>query len=91
MIRQMTPEEWAGVAERLGEEAEKTDRFIEEASEIYPEAPGCSTMEQHADDLRVAAAALLWVSENAAWEIRFEIRGNGEEKANEEEEQHESI
>ena len=69
-MTQLTREEWGEVAERLGEEAEDYERFIAEIKVNCPEG-ATDRLQNTADALRMAAAAVLWVSENAADKVRF--------------------
>lgn len=69
-MTQLTREEWGEVAERLGKEAEDYERFIAEVKANCPEG-ATDRLQNTADALRMAAAAVLWVSENAADRVRF--------------------
>lgn len=73
-MRQLTREEWREVAERLGKEAEDYERFIAEIKVNCPEG-ATDRLQNTADALRMAAGAVLWVSEHAADEIRFDVVG----------------
>lgn len=67
-MTQLTREEWGEVAERLGEAASDCERIIAEHSEEHEPHPA---WHQLVDDLRKAAGAVLWVSENASDRVRF--------------------
>lgn len=78
-MTQLTREEWGEVAERLGEEAEDYERFIAETKVNCPEG-ATDRLQNTADALRMAAAAVLWVSEHAADEIRFDVVDQAEQR-----------
>ena len=69
-MTQLSKEEWCEVAERLGDEAGDYERFIDEVKECCPEG-ATDKLQSMADALRMAAAAVLWVGENAADRVRF--------------------
>ena len=68
-MQQLTREEWREVAERLGDSA----TGLEEVAEKHGAHVMDSSWQRLVDDLRLAVAAVLWVSENAADEIRFDV------------------
>ena len=71
-MQQLTREEWQEVAGILGEEADRYEAFIRDVKEMCPDGAIGKLSEMY-DALRMAAAAVLWVSENAADEIRFDV------------------
>lgn len=66
-MTQLTKEEWLAVAERLGESASG----LGEIADKYGSHVMDSSWRQTIEDLRMAAAAVLWVSEHAADRVRF--------------------
>lgn len=82
-MTQLTREEWGEVAEILGDEAgdfEETIGAIEEILEEFPhenvtvreyDLEILARTKRRAKAFRDAAAAVLWVSENAAEKVRF--------------------
>lgn len=88
-MQELTREQWAEAAGRLGAEANAIEEAVAEVEEMLEamerENPGEMEHEAayerrrieerrgHAHDLRTAIAGMLWISENAAERIRFEI------------------
>ena len=71
-MTELTREEWGEVAQKLGEEADRYDDFIQEVEKTTPEG-ALDKVRGMAHALRMGVAAVLWVSENAAEKIRFEM------------------
>ena len=71
-MRQLTREEWQNVAGILGEEADRYEAFIRDVKEMCPDG-AIGKLSEMCDALHTAVAAVLWVSENAADEIRFDV------------------
>lgn len=82
-MTQLTKEEWGEVAERLGDSA----TGLEEVAEKYGAFVMDSSWQQLVDDLRLAVVAVLWVSEHAADEIRFDVVDALNKEKNDDEEQ----
>lgn len=75
-MQQLTREEWREVAERLGESA----TGLGEIADKYGSHVMDSSWRQVVEDLRMAVAAVLWVSEHAADEIRFDVVDQAEQR-----------